>query len=401
MKSSHWSHVTFWSPTAVGALGGAAIFAAGGLTPLSISLAVAVLGTGIFSGWRAALRENHRLHAHLEEFLTGQRQFGEKIAPVWVSHIGNARQQMEDGITALTVRFSEIVQRLEHAVDTASQATASGDGQDLGAVFQRSQEELTQVLSSQTAAMASMAAMLEKVESLNPFTQQLQDMASEVAKIASQTNLLALNAAIEAARSGEHGRGFAVVAKEFRMLSQQSGETGRRIAQMVAVISDAITTTSSAAQASVREEDDSLRLSQERIGSVMDNFKSITSGLQTSTDLLKNESLAIHADIGDVLVNLQFQDRVSQMLNQVENNITHIPSHFKKHEQECLAKGRLEPLDAEGFLVEMRKSYVMQDQHLAHDNKPLVTVAKVPRGKDAAPLPTSAASEADDGITFF
>lgn len=55
----------------------------------------------------------------------------------------------------------------------------------------------------------------------------LQDMAADIAGIASQTNLLALNAAIEAARSGEMGRGFAVVAKEVRMRSNRSAEAGR------------------------------------------------------------------------------------------------------------------------------------------------------------------------------
>ena len=401
MNSSDWNSVTFWSPTGVGALGSVAVLVAGGVTATSATLATVLVALGAFSGWRATLRKNRNLHSHLEEFLAGQRQFGEKVTPVWVGHIGNSRQQMESGITALTERFSEIVQRLEHTVDTAGQATASTEGQDLVSVFQRSQDELTQVLSSQTAAMTSMAAMLDKVQSLNQFTKQLEDMATDVAKIASQTNLLALNAAIEAARSGEHGRGFAVVAKEFRMLSQQSGETGRRIAQMVAVISEAITSTCSAAQSSVRQEDDSLRTSQERIVSVMDNFRSITSGLQTSTDLLKNESMAIHADIGDVLLNLQFQDRVSQILTQVESNITHIPAYFEKHEQECLATGHLEPLDAEGFLAEMRKSYVMKDQHLAHDRKTPLAVAKAPSHQGTAPPPTRPAPEADDGITFF
>ena len=401
MNLSDWNHKTFWAPTALGALGAGAVFVVGELAPTSFALAAMLLAAGIFLGWRAAIRRDHSMHYRLEEFLMGQRQFGEKVTPVWVSHIGNSREQMEDGITALAQRFSEIVRRLESTVATAGQASASSEGQDLVSIFQRSQDELTQVLSSQTSAMASMAAMLDKVESLNQFTKQLEDMASDVAKIASQTNLLALNAAIEAARSGEHGRGFAVVAKEFRMLSHQSGETGRRIAEMVAVISGAITSTCSAAQASVRQEDDSMRTSQERIVSVMDNFRSITSGLQTSTDLLKNESIAIHADIGDVLLNLQFQDRVSQILTQVESNITNLPIYFEKHEKECLAKSRLEPFDAEGFLAEMRRSYVMKDQHVAHDKNPAVVAAKAPSSKAAATPPPSAASDADDGITFF
>ncbi|WP_414691097.1 methyl-accepting chemotaxis protein, partial [Noviherbaspirillum sp.] len=82
--------------------------------------------------------------------------------------------------------------------------------------------------------------MLDKVRCLEQFVDELKAMADDVKTIAAQTNLLALNAAIEAARAGETGRGFAVVAKEVRNLSTLSGDTGKRIAEKVQVISDAI-----------------------------------------------------------------------------------------------------------------------------------------------------------------
>jgi hypothetical protein len=49
----------------------------------------------------------------------------------------------------------------------------------------------------------------------------------------------------------------------------------------------------------------------------------------------------------------------------------------------------------------MRKSYVMKDQHLAHDRKTPLAVAKAPSHQGTAPPPTRPAPEADDGITFF
>jgi methyl-accepting chemotaxis protein len=223
------------------------------------------------------------------------------------------------------------------------------------------------------------------VEGLNQFTKQLEDMASDVAKIAAQTNLLALNAAIEAARAGDLGRGFAVVAKEFRMLSNQSGATGRRIAEMVSVISQAIVTTCQVAQESVQQEDNSMQMSDQRIKGVLDRFRNITDALVRSGELLKEESISIKTDIGHALVELQFQDRVSQILSQVKNNVEHFPKYLAAHEQKCLASGEFEPLDAEGFMAEMKKSYVMSDQHLTHEG-----------GRAAAASP-----KADEEITFF
>ncbi|GAB3367285.1 MULTISPECIES: methyl-accepting chemotaxis protein [Giesbergeria] len=402
MIHSDWNNSTFWSPVTLGLAGSLAVMAVGGFTLLPILLAVALLAAGVFLGWQAQLNKHKQLEAHLVKFLAGQREFGEKVTPVWAGHISNSRTQMESAITALTSRFSEIVQRLEKTVAAASQASTSSDGQglDLVDVVAQSQQELTQVLTSQTSAMNSMAGMLEKVQSLNQFTKQLEDMATDVAKIASQTNLLALNAAIEAARSGEHGRGFAVVAKEFRMLSNQSGETGRRIAEMVKVISEAISSTCNAAQQSVHQEDQAMQASQDRIVSVLENFRNIASGLMASSDLLKQESMAIHGDIGEALVNLQFQDRVSQILVQVEGNIQQIPVYFLRHEQDCLSRGDMAPLDAEEFLAEMRKTYVMKDQHLAHDHKRIGPASPAKAGAEKTASPTTTSS-ADDDITFF
>ncbi|MDD2610152.1 MAG: methyl-accepting chemotaxis protein [Giesbergeria sp.] len=402
MIHSDWNNSTFWFSALLGLAGALAVLLVGSTGWLAWLLAVVLLLAGAGLGWLIHAQHSRQQAALLAQFLAGQREFSEKVTPVWAGHISNSRTQMESAITALTLRFSEIVQRLENTVSAASQATTSGDSQglDLVQVLAQSQQELTQVLASQTSAMHSMAGMLEQVQSLNQFTKQLEDMATDVAKIAAQTNLLALNAAIEAARSGEHGRGFSVVAKEFRMLSNQSGETGQRIASMVKVISEAITNTCQTAQQSVNQEDQAMQASQERITTVVENFRNIAGGLMASSDLLKQESMAIHGEIGEALVNLQFQDRVSQILVQVEQNIGRIPTYFAEHEQDCLQQGNVAALNSEEFLAEMRKSYVMKDQHLAHEQKNIAPSSANKAGAEKTATPTTP-SAADDDITFF
>jgi methyl-accepting chemotaxis protein len=349
-------------PIALGLAGAVATLASGSWTWTNTTLAAVLCLAGLWLGMQLAARQNALLRS-LESYLAGQQQFGEKMAPVWSGHIESSREQMESAVAALSERFSGIVDKLDEAVHASGLATETiEDGSNgLVAVFARSEQELAAVVASQRAAMNSMTNMLEKVQGLDRFIEELQEMAADVAKIAAQTNLLALNAAIEAARAGEMGRGFAVVAKEF-----QSGETGRRIAEKVGVISAAIIDTCDAVRESVKQEGGEMLTAEATIGTVLTEFRSITDALLHSSTLLKDESIGIKSEVGEALVQLQFQDRVSQIMSHVRTNIERLPQFLQQHRQQYALAGALQPLDPQPLLAELKDSYVMADQHAIH-----------------------------------
>jgi methyl-accepting chemotaxis protein len=360
--------VEFLYSASLGLLGALAVMLVGGVTWLAGALALVLVLAGLLLAKKLQLNA-FSAEQSVDSYLTGQTQFAQALVPVWQNHIESSRSQMDDAINDLSQRFGGIVDKLDEALRTATQATDSVDNGSTGlvAVIAKSEQDLGALISSQHSAMSNMQGMLNKVQGLDRFIVQLHDMASDVARIAQQTNLLALNAAIEAARAGELGRGFAVVAKEFRMLSNQSGESGRKIAETVKVISSAIVDTCSVVRESVQAEDNSLETAQATISRVIAEFKSITEAYQSSSDLLQGESLSIQAEVNQALVQMQFQDRVSQIMTQVNKNLERLPQVLQQQQQDYAQNHVLAPLDANALLDELKSTYVMADQHVIHE----------------------------------
>jgi len=99
---------------------------------------------------------------------------------------------------------------------------------------------------------------------------------------------------------------------------------------------------------------------------VLSDFRAITDALQRSSTLLKDESIGIQTEVNQALVQLQFQDRVSQILTQVNKNMEHLAKVLREQLQQYQETGELQPLDTDALLVEMKKTYVMEDQHVIH-----------------------------------
>ncbi|EGF33792.1 Methyl-accepting chemotaxis protein [Oxalobacteraceae bacterium IMCC9480] len=351
----------------LGASGAIAVAITGAMTTLAIALMALLVIAGISISLAALARERTGRH-DINAYLDSQQQFGATIVPVWSAHIESSRAQMDNAVDDLSQRFSGIVDKLDEAVHASSLATESIGDSDNGlvAVFARSQQQLGTVVASQKAAMHSMTGMLAQVQALDRFVAELQEMATDVARIAAQSNLLALNAAIEAARAGETGRGFTVVAREFRLLSRQSGETGQHIASKVNIISAAITAAVRSVGASVQQEEITLRSAEATIDTVLTDFRTITDALVQSSALMQEESIGIKAEVGAALVQLQFQDRVSQIMNHVKGNIEQLPVYLDTHRQHIASAGSLQALDARVLLDELKETYVMADQHAIH-----------------------------------
>ncbi len=286
------------------------------------------------------------------------------VLPVWARQTDLARRQTEEAIVALSARFAGMADKLQAAV-AASRSAAGGvdGGGGVVATLDSSRRDLDEILGLLHGALDGKRAMLKEVEQLAGFTDELRKMAEDVGSIASQTNLLALNAAIEAARAGEAGRGFAVVADAVRKLSNQSAETGKGIAARIAAVNAAIGATLEAAAHSAQLEERTMRDAQAAVAAILERFEGAAQGLGASAELLRRESDGIREEVTEVLVSLQFQDRVSQILSHVRQDME------KLEHQVTAAQQGGRGLDAAQWLEQLASSYTTAEQHAVHSGR--------------------------------
>jgi methyl-accepting chemotaxis protein len=280
------------------------------------------------------------------------------VLPVWREHVGSAKTQVEEAMTQMSMSFMSISGQFESAGFTGANGTASGatdaSASQTLSLLTLCERQLQPMISAMTRILDSKSTLMSSVHDLSLVTAELQTMASAVGHIALQTNLLAINAAIEAAHAGDTGRGFAAIAKEVRRLSETSAKTSKQITDRMTNVSELMKSTMDAAGLAASDDKLAIDLSTRVVEDVLSHVRE----LGVSADRMRDQGNLICADIENLLVNLQFQDRVSQIIAVVDNDIQRL-----QHVVEST-----EPVPTTGeWMTGLQKTYTMNEQHDVHN----------------------------------
>ncbi|MCQ8104805.1 methyl-accepting chemotaxis protein [Methylomonas sp. SURF-2] len=319
----------------------------------------------------AKLRDVHTYITELERLFI-------QVVPILLRQVQTSRSHTEQEITVLTDRFAVMVERLGSIIS----GTGHGeDGRSIDSIFAESRTALTAVLKGLREIQNVEHAVTEEVRKLSAHTYQLDAMAKEVRKVAEQINLLALNAAIEAARAGENGRGFAVVADEVRKLAGFSSSTGEKISSAIAEINAAMASTLKMSEMSGNSEDKTIHDAEKSIQTALGDLQSALKVFKDDADMLRANSSEIRDEIYTVLTAFQFQDRVSQMLSHVENNLLGLQATVEKSRQAGTQR-HADTLDVGKTLASMELNYTMPEEHLNHISSSAVSRAELGQDND-------------------
>lgn len=270
----------------------------------------------------------------------------EGVLPVWRRHVDTVRSQTEEATNQMVASFASIKQQF----DLAGFVTSTDAEKTTFDLLTLCERQLNPVVTSMRRIMDGKDSLVGCVNELATATKELQGMALDVSKIASHTNILAINAAIEAAHAGEAGRGFAVIANAIRELSQHSADTGRRIATRMAQIEKLMLTTVETANEASQHDTEAIELSGNVIEDVLMHVRTLGQESQT----LREKGALIRRDTDNLLVNLQFQDRTSQILCAVDGDMRRL--------EETVLSGDAGVPSVDEWLSDLSTNYTMDDQ---------------------------------------
>jgi len=256
----------------------------------------------------------------------------DQAAQLWTAHVGTAQSQIRDATGQLLEGFGAILNELDLLIippDLGTAGAANPNIDERAAMLELCEQRLRGLLVTLEGFVKSRDMVLGSVRSLSAASANLGDMAEDVGKLARQTNLLSINAAIEAARAGESGRGFAVVAGEVRRLSSESGETGRRIAEQVQQFGLQMQQALTQADDQAVRGASAIQASEATIQQVVIDVDGAVSQLNARTTELRVRGEAVKALVQQLMQAFQFQDRVSQILDQVSASINDATTQLK------------------------------------------------------------------------
>jgi methyl-accepting chemotaxis protein len=278
--------------------------------------------------------------------------------PIWAKQVESARCQTEEAVVALSGRFEGIVNRLDRALGDAGSESGA---KVIAADAQEGERHLAEVIQALKLIQQSRDALAQDIRALVSHTEELRKMSGDVESIAFQTNMLALNAAIEAAHAGEVGKGFAVVAHEVRALSEAARTTGKRITGTVNLISTALVAIGAKNEKVSSRDQQAVADSQEHIRTVLERFNQRTTRLAAAAQQSQQAGEAIKGEVCESLVQLQFQDRVGQILQHVVNSMRQV-----QHLPATAAPGGDAQEQVRQHMDNMARTYTTEEQRRLH-----------------------------------
>jgi methyl-accepting chemotaxis protein len=345
-----------WAPTCAATALVVMALAMGSSPALNVWISGAVLTVATILVIRLLTRQLHVPHGVGS---VSQVPLVGEVLPVWQRQLESARTHSEESVSGILASFGSIATRLDLAIRLTQESQVGVGHGSVEDLVRRNDDALLEMLKPMKVAVDARNHAYAKVDGLAEAMAELRQSAIQIKQLARRTNMVALNASVEASRAGERGSGFAVVAQEVRQLATQSADAANRMMSRTHAIDLELQGLRTEA-ASHDSSDEALRDQAERSArAVISALLSSLGELNRSSRELKEAGEAVQEEYERVLMNFQSQDRLSQMLGCVSEDIVRLAEWVREGKD-------LSAAQAGEWLARLDASYTMEEQRSEH-----------------------------------
>jgi methyl-accepting chemotaxis protein len=234
--------------------------------------------------------------------------------------------QIESSVVGVCNNFQGIAERARSTVSRttdflSNKSSGTSSRQSFEDLIQNCSDTLIKILNTTEEAGEVSRRAIDRINQMDKASQLIGTALVKLEQIAHENKMLAMNARIEAAHAGVHGAGFAVVAVEVVSQTERAQEVTAQVGGLIAdlralagsTLEDLQQTNEQDAkrvEKCRREVDESLRDMQDAHGEMEQMLTGMT-----------EEGALLATDIGSAVRGLQFQDRTSQQIAHVVEDL--------------------------------------------------------------------------------
>lgn len=269
-----------------------------------------VQGIGEASEKMAALGESvSHIHDSMEEVSTGSTETAESV---------QTQMQRTEQIQNHIIKVKETAENIDRNMNLATKEVESG---------KENMDALTRQVEKSKEANERVQDRMQELEN---YTRQMNDITEAITSIAGKTGMLALNASIEAARAGEAGRGFAVVADQITGLANQTKEATVNIGALIDNINQELAAVFSAVEV-VTEGNQANEASAKAVSVSFEKIMEDTQNIGKQTEDMKETVMQLESANADIVENIQTISAITE----------EVSAHSSETYDACEVNGRL------------------------------------------------------------
>jgi methyl-accepting chemotaxis protein len=251
-----------------------------------------------------------------------------RVADSLVDEVRHTSQDICAETSVLSSLFQDLALKADaqntRVTDMSSAATrAEIDGREvpLAEVVASFEETLSGIVQKILSLSQNAMSMVYAFDEVSTSMAEVERCIMAVDKINGQTRMLAVNARIEAARAGEAGRTFTVISDEVRTLSTTTQQLAETMRKHVTAVRKGLQDSHEALRGVATVDLSDSILAKDKLDSLVGMFvrRSVTLGAIAQD--ASADAQEISRQVNMAITTLQFQDRVSQRLEQVVDTL--------------------------------------------------------------------------------